>query len=264
MTKGFLVFAQNSEDVDYIKQAYVFALSVHKYNDIPVSIITNDNINEKYRHVFDKVIKFTEDNAKDSYWKIENRHLVYELSPYDETIVTDTDVLVLENINWDLFKPFDLYFTTNPITYRGNPITSDYYRKAFTKNNLQNVYVGLHYFKKSPMAEKYYKTLKEVIENWKSYYNIFLQTSKPNYLSIDVATAIALDLCEYNMERSSDVVDFVHMKPHLQEWTTVPEKWQSKVGVYYNKDLKIGNYKQSGVFHYVEKDFCDRVMEFFE
>ena len=40
-----------------------------------------------------------DDKAKDSDWKIENRYKAFELS-YDETIVLDSDVLVLDKIDW--------------------------------------------------------------------------------------------------------------------------------------------------------------------
>ena len=58
MSEGFCLLAQNNTTVDYIKQAYALAVSIHKFNkDQNVSLITNDEVPKKYRSVFDKIIK---------------------------------------------------------------------------------------------------------------------------------------------------------------------------------------------------------------
>ena len=58
------------------------------------------------------------------------------------------------------------------------------------------------------------------------------------------------------------------MKTHCQNWTNpISERWQDIVGVYLdnNLNLKIGNYKQSGIFHYAEKDFVtDKIVSIYE
>jgi hypothetical protein len=50
------------------------------------------------------------------------------------------------------------------------------------------------------------------------------------------------------------------MKPYCQGWVDVQVSWQAQVGVYMSKntDLKIGNYVQSGILHYTEKDFVEK------
>ena len=61
---------------------------------------------------------------------------------------------------------------------------------------------------------------------------------------------------------------FVHMKPRIQNWTnSVVDRWQDRVGVYLGEDLqlKIGNFTQTGVFHYTEDDFVsDRIINIYE
>ena len=80
MDKGILLVAQNNNKDNYIEQAYALAMSVKKYNDIPVSIITNDKVNKKY---FDSVIPIVwGDMAQESTWKIENRWKVFFQTPH--------------------------------------------------------------------------------------------------------------------------------------------------------------------------------------
>jgi hypothetical protein len=58
------------------------------------------------------------------------------------------------------------------------------------------------------------------------------------------------------------------MKARCQDWKLIQtDRWQDKVGVYLDKNLnlKIGNYKQSGIFHYTEKDFAsDEIISIYE
>ena len=57
MSKGFCLLAQNNSTVDYIKQAYSLAVSIHKVNkDQNISVFTNDEVPTKYRSVFDNII----------------------------------------------------------------------------------------------------------------------------------------------------------------------------------------------------------------
>jgi hypothetical protein len=46
------------------------------------------------------------------------------------------------------------------------------------------------------------------------------------------------------------------MKPMIQNWPWPSDQWSDHVGFYLNKkgELKIGNYQQHDIIHYVEKD----------
>ena len=58
MSKGFVVLAQNSNGIDYIKQAYALALSI-KLSQLDVnniSIITNDTVPNEYKSLFDQIV----------------------------------------------------------------------------------------------------------------------------------------------------------------------------------------------------------------
>ena len=133
--KGFLIYASGEE---YVKQAYLCALSIiASGNQYPVSIVTDTNVPTKYKKT-------------DSRFHTENRWKLYHATPYEETIVLDSDVLVQQDLGpfWGLMKNYDLYYPTRVFTYRKDLVTSNYYRKAFVANNLPNVYNTLHFFRK--------------------------------------------------------------------------------------------------------------------
>jgi hypothetical protein len=49
------------------------------------------------------------------------------------------------------------------------------------------------------------------------------------------------------------------MKPYCQGWDEVQASWQNQIGIYISKDgnVKLGNYAQTGILHYTEKDFIE-------
>jgi hypothetical protein len=121
MSKGAIIFAQNSANLDYVKMAVFSAKRLKEHLDIPVSIITDSSgwLEKGYPdHVFDQVIsidnpistqykKFNDGtlSSKTLEWKNFTRDTVFNLTPYDKTLVIDSDYI----INSSVLKPaFDL------------------------------------------------------------------------------------------------------------------------------------------------------------
>jgi hypothetical protein len=264
MTKGIVVISQNTKKVNYVEQACLLAMSLQVTNpELKISIVTNNRVPEKYKSFFDKIIKIPwSDSAKNSEWKVENRWKVYHVTPYDETIVLDTDMIVLQDIGawWNFLSNYDLFFTSRVETYRGETVTSDYYRKTFTINNLPNLYSGLYYFKKCKKSYEFFSWLELVTSNWELFYGKYTPKNYNNWLSFDISAAIVTKILDIEHEitnKKITIPTFTHMKPKIQGWKEPINRWQDAVGVYISEDckLKIGNHQQTGIFHYTEKDF---------
>ena len=264
MSRGFLMLAQNIDE-DYVTQACLCAMSILVTNpDAKISLVTNDEVPKKYKKLFDKIIsipwteKIGVNNAKSS----SERWKLYHATPYDETIVLDTDMLVLQDISgwWKFLNNYDLYFVSNVQTYRNQIVNDTYYRKTFIANNLPNLYTGFHYFKKSDKAHEFYKWVELVVNNWELFYGQYAKQFYPKHCTMDVTNSIVAKILNCEKEITNTTVKyptFTHMKPLIQGWQTPTEKWQNKVGVYLTDNLKlsIGNFVQQGIFHYTEKDF---------
>ena len=270
MSEGFCLLAQNNTTVDYIKQAYALAVSIHKFNkDQNVSLITNDKVPKKYRSVFDKIIKIPwTDQAQDTDWKIENRWKVYHITPYDHTIVMDVDMLVLHDIThwWTELKKRDLFFVSNVKNYRNEVIDSTYYIKTFDENNLPNLYSAFYYFKKGDVAHEFFKLLEIVMINWELFYGKFASNYYQKWCSFDLSCSIVSKILNNTLEITdpNSFVTFTHMKPHCQNWHDVPEKWTTVLGGYLTNDktMLIGNFLQRNILHYVEPEFLtDRIID---
>ena len=267
MSKGIVVLAQHNELVNYPEQACVLAMSLKLHNDTKISVVTNDTIPENFKKLFDEIIPIPFGDAADkSEWKVENRWKLYHASPYDETIVMDTDMLVLQNIDiwWDFLANYEMFFTSNVLTYRGDVADTSYYRQTFIANNLPNLFSGLHYFKKCEFAQEFYQWLELVVNNWETFYEQHLnKDSRPKHVSIDVCAAIVariLDCTDVITNSTAKFPSFTHMKPRCQGWKEVNPSWQDQMGVYISKDgsIKIGNHAQTGILHYTEDDFLEK------
>jgi hypothetical protein len=263
MSKGHVFLAQNS-NVDYVTQAYALALTIKQRNTInQPCIITNNTVPDEYRHVFDHVIDIPwTDSAKDAIWKIENRWKIIHATPFKENLVYDTDMLLLSSNDhwWDLLSSKDIALTGHVTDYKGRTITNDFYRKTFTDNDLPNVYMGVHYFKKSKRAFEFYKWLQIITENYKEFYEKFLPGAKQKFCSMDLNAALAVKFLDAHEEFITVTPTFTHMKAAIQGWNNTPSNWRDVVGAYFNvsKQLTVGNFLQTGVFHYTEDDFLTK------
>ena len=268
MSKGFLTIAQNGQ-YDYVRMAYVLAMSLKlsqsKYNKLSVIVNEKEQIPLKYWKFFDKVIPV---EKPDEPWKIQNKWRYFDLSPYDETIVLDADLLYFNDIStwWDCLERSDIEFTTTTKNYRGETTTSDYYRKTFTANKLPNLHTALFYFKKTDEIENYFKFVKLIFENWKEFYDKFLK-NPPKFLSGDVAYALAAKII---FNRKWDTfLTFTHMRGRLQD-SDIVDDWNKELPSFFTDyhgkiELKVSNFNQIYPFHYIKKDFLsEEVVELYE
>lgn len=271
MSKGFLIFAQNTKDTNYVQQAYALALSIKNSQKYVtnVSLVTNDKVLKKYQKVFDHIIEIPWVNTEEvTRYRGEHRWKLYHVTPYDETIVLDSDMLILEDISqwWDYCGNYNLKFCSRIKNYKLEviPDTTNVYRKTFIANNLPSPYYALHYFKKCQETHDFYKILEFVCNNWQWCYDRFALKEYQDCLSMDLATAIAIEIFGVNetvIDKCSPL-EFIHLKPGIQGWPMLFESWQDAVPCAFNSrgELVIGNIKQSKIAHYIENSFLTSQM----
>lgn len=267
MSKGFLIFAQNSTDVNYITQAYALALSIRasQINHKNVTLVTNDIVPKKYQKVFDNIIPIPWENETPlTRYAAEHRWKLYHTTPYDETIVLDSDMLLLEDISawWEYCKNYDITYCSSIQNHKLETVIDTVHRQAFIQNSLPSPYCALHYFKKSEVAHEFYKILEFVITHWEFCRGTFAPNSPQLIPSMDLATAIAIELSgnELQIINSCSPLTFIHMKSFIQGWDLPTVNWQDSVTHVLNSkgELIVGNIKQSKLFHYTEKNFISK------
>jgi len=140
MKNGCLLFAHNG-NIDYGSQAILAAALVRKYLDVPVSLVSDketiNDINSKFKNLpFDSIIEIEKPNnvnqrrlydreSKD--YKVfnfinGNRHSAYDLTPYDRTLVIDTDFLVFSDSLSNYWNSDDFFITPGMLSLQDDSI----------------------------------------------------------------------------------------------------------------------------------------------
>jgi hypothetical protein len=268
MSFGYLIIVSTSDKVDYLELAYGLALSIKHtqkpgYDQVALVIDDIESVKElNSSWVFDHVIEWD----KESFW--DGRSWMDTLTPFDNTVCLDADMLFLRDYShWiDYFiDNTELYVTNKSYNYRGEIVKSNEYRRAFTKNNLPNLYSFYTFFKRdSELAKEFFTLGRYIIKNPTEFSNVFLSEYRPKVVGTDEAFALSSRLLDIQDEISYEL-EFprvVHMKPALQNWPWPATAWSDHIGFYLNRkgQLKLGNYQQYDIVHYVEKDKINKEM----
>ena len=274
MTRGYFTIVQNNADVDYLEQAYVLAQSLKCTQtevsnlSIMVDAETKKQISSKHKRMFDQIVDIPwQDEAKDLLWKINNKWKVYYATPYEETVLLDSDMVFPTDVShwWPILAQKEFWATTQVKTFRGDEVTSDFYRKTFTSNDLPNLYSAFMYFKKSDIVSEIFELSKHIFHNWQRFYHLYLTTDRPKHVSGDVVFALAIKILGYEhlttRENISELPTFVHMKGQIQGIHKLSESWSKNISSHWSEpnNLTVGNFKQQYPFHYVDKQWLSTV-----
>jgi hypothetical protein len=247
---------------DYLDMAIALAESIKQTQSTVnnISIIVDCDIDVTEHSAVDDFIELPTDMSGDDKWKIHNRCQFYDLSPYDETVILDADMLFLSDVSgwWDMMSKYNMLITSKVKTYRDVWVDASPYRKAFTANNMPNTYSAFTYFKKSQKNRMFFTLLKSIITNWEQWSIRYIPEQRQRFPSIDLAMSIAVKILDIESEvtTSADFPTFTHMKGGCQGWKTSVEKWDTVLNRYNTEQgIKLGPYLQSGILHYVQKDF---------
>lgn len=264
--KGFVIFAQQNSKVDYLRQAYALSLSIKNHmQGSKVCLITNINVPTHMSYAFDYVLDIPgEDLAMHADWKIHNRCKIYDITPFDKSIILDADMLVCSDIShwWNFLEHFNLFFTNHVMTYRNELVNDLYYRKTFIKNQLPNLYCGMHYYQKCQANIPFVDLLDKIVRNYEAIHQKFLTPDSQTWCSMDVSVSLAAKMLGITDKVTSRVpyITFTHMKPYIQNWQHPTEHWMKKINVYFDSQcrIKIDNFMQQGLLHYVESEFLHK------
>lgn len=217
MTRGVLLFAQGNPEIDYVKLAVFAAKRIKEYLGVPVSLATDSKQYLLDSHpsaveLFDKIISNGATNyqtrrchdgamySKEIFWNNLCRSDCFDLSPYNETLVLDTDYIVSsDNLNhiWNNKQDFLIYRysydlaqwrDTSSFTYINPYAVPFYWATAF-------------YFKKTQENRSLFRLVKHIRDNW-SYYRILYLIDSPVFRN-DFAFSIAIHMMNGSMDSFS-------------------------------------------------------------
>lgn len=188
-SRGVVVFAFNTS-VDYVKIADRTSRLTKHTLGLPITLITD--LNSEPDFSYDTVIRinpqgntFRLNDAKEEIsWRNFGRYLAYELSPYDETLLLDTDYVVLDD---SLLKIFDTEFDYKLMRHNSTQDGPSY--EEMGETSLPFVWATVVAFRKTHKTDLFFNLIGRVQRNY-SYYRALYNIREGNYRN-DYAFAIA-------------------------------------------------------------------------
>lgn len=209
MKRGIIIFARNNGYIDYIKIACAAAgyarKNLSKFDEIclitdEISLEANPRLVDKY---FDRTIvsndyqpentrlfKDTADRPEYASFKNMGRSEVYELSPYEETLVIDCDYFIMNDTLdqvWGSENDFMINYRFRDVA--GRHESNIAYIDEFT---IPMCWATVFYFRKSDFAENLFDIITHIKYNYKYYYALY--NCSGNLYRNDFAFAMALHI----------------------------------------------------------------------
>jgi hypothetical protein len=271
---GFLTFAQNTADVDYLRLAYLQALNIkstQRNNQFAIIVDsqTEKEITEKQRRIFDFVVVLDEDHAQEDTWKLSNEWQAFWLTPFKETVKLESDLLFTRSIDhwWHALRTRELVLSHGCKNYLQKTSLNRRYRRTFDETGLPDVYNGLMYFRFSRTASTFFAYARDIFRNWDSVRDQCLKNCRDEKPTTDIVYALAAEIVgrENCTIPSLDFVNFVHMKPSIQNWHG-DNDWQDCVVSEFDSGMiRINNINQYHPLHYQDKTFpTDGMIDYYE
>jgi hypothetical protein len=272
--QGFVTFAQNTEEVDYLELAYLQALNIkatQKNNSYAVIVDaeTKELINERHSRVFDYIIDLPVDyNDPSSLRKFANERQVFRLTPFKETIKLESDLLFTRSVDhwWTAFRLRNVCLSTGAKDFSGLKSGIRKYRQLFDDNLLPDVYNGLMYFRYSREALEFFNMAEIIARDWttvsRELKGCVEETPSTDVLYALTALVYGEEMCTMP---SMDFINFVHMKPGFNSWTDT-QSWLNTVMSERDGDvIRINNLNQYDPVHYYEKSYATKeLIEYYE
>lgn len=215
MKKGILIYAHNNRSVDYALMAVISGGLAKKHLNVPASLVTDPSTVEWMREsklldiattVFENIIIVDRPNT-DNQRRLHdgeknevvpflnsNRFSAYELTPYDQTLLIDSDYLIFSN-------NLNEYWSASENVLIGESANDIYSnsRLGYHDRYISDVGVKLYWattvmFTKNEIAKTFFDTVNLVKDNYQHFADIFRFDSR-QYRN-DIAFSVAKHLLD--------------------------------------------------------------------
>jgi hypothetical protein len=276
-TRGFMMFAYNNEQLDYTQLALMAAYAVKKHMPgYPVVLVSNQasldqcqqtHGREMMRAAWDDIIitspdyqqniRLHHDGAYQSFnaqFTNTNKHDIYNLSPFDETILIDTDYLCGNDTLSKLFGgQHDVAMFRDAMNLRcEEPYTTE---RWLHYAGIRMWWSTVVYWRKSEEAQHFFNVWSSVKQHWE-YYR-YLYKFPGSLYRTDYAASIAAHLCDgwqdggfvgripgrmrYQDQRD-DIVKVLDSN-HWIMLSNLPEEWKNMAVEIRGEDVHMMNKK---------------------
>lgn len=175
-SKGVVIFATNTETIDYVSIASRAEQLINHYLNLPVTIISNDTSTPNRRYSLD--------TGQFETWNNSRRCRAYELSPYDQTILLDSDYFILDD---NLLKLMDSIQDYKII--RNNIYIDSAPSDALGNYSIPSLWATIVAFNRTPKSQMLFDLVARIERNY-AYYRRLYNIQATNFRN-DFAFTIA-------------------------------------------------------------------------
>jgi hypothetical protein len=210
MTRGAVIFAHNSREVDYSLLSMIAGGLAKKHLKVPVSLIVDEftvdwmqtsNTFKKAADIFDQIIVVSKpktDNTRrlndgDSNSIVPfvntNRDSVWDLTPYDRTLLLDSDFLIFSNAlseYWDVDEDILISKSMNDFCDRSR---AGYHDRYISDTGIHMFWATTVMFTKNERTRSFFDMVQFVKENYEFYADVF--RFSPQQFRNDIAFSVA-------------------------------------------------------------------------
>jgi len=256
MSKGVVIYAYNST-FDYVSSARFAAKQVRKYLDLPTTIITNKSVDG-----FDNVIiaevgespqrgfQNSDNTITTTQWHNTNRSSVYDLSPYDQTLLIDSDYFMFNDSLKHIFNTdseFACFDKINDLTGQTPDIIT------LNDISIPMQWATVVYFTKNPFAKSVFDFMQHIKSNWE-YYTL-LYSFRSGLFRNDFAISIALQTLSGYSTKNHDVLpgklhslfSMIDIK-EVRDNSEVVFVWNNKISKISGTNIHVMNKQAAGKF----------------
>lgn len=204
-SRGVVLFAFNT-DVDYVTIADRASQLIQHNLKLPVTLITDDDAEPKF--AYDQVIRINNDfgtfridieTQARSNWRNFSRYRAYELSPYNDTILLDSDYLVFDSSLLKLFSTVLDYRLMHHSYTDAGPCP-----ESMGVTSLPFVWATVIAFRKTERASMLFDLVGRIQRNYE-YYRALYNIRERNFRN-DYAFAIANNILSgYTIDESQGI-----------------------------------------------------------
>jgi len=244
MTTGVLIYCFDTEAVKYHPTANFAIAQIKKHLGLPVTVVTDSNTQIHLQGQDNVVLIEPRKNNRRFYkdksipWLNLERTNAYEYSPYDVTVLMDSDYFVYtDNILQYVDTAYD--FLLHNRVYDATGRNSFLYT---SKSLIPIVWATLTIFKKTPSVKKIFDMIKHIQTHYDYFCNLY-RIDFQNYRN-DYAFAIALN--QMDGYSSNFLPSAMTMLPSDTEIIKINEqylafKYNEKISYLENQDVHVLN-----------------------
>lgn len=200
MNRGILVYAFNNGVLNYLKQALWLAERAERFLGLPTTLVTNEVrytssvphevIIQRPITASTRIFNPTAENALGQ-WYNANRYQAFFITPYDETIVLDSDYVINSdrlNLLFDSPSDFLCHRRVYDVANKNSLVAYD----RFGGVGLPHYWATVMFFRNTEFSNTIFSFISDIRENYDYYSKLY--KFRPEPFRNDFALSIALSI----------------------------------------------------------------------